>query len=124
MGYSASPTPAANYFLPNVLASYGGWTPPIYLQSVSASSATLTWTPFTGGATVTQTVTLTPGQTTRIDPNASAPHGKQYAVTVAGAGGTLSAIVMELNISGGANAMIYRGLPAPYLPGPAGPRFL
>ena len=112
MGYSASPTPANNYFLPNVLASYGGWTTPIYLQSVTASTATLTWTPFTGGAAVTQTVTLNPGRTTRIDPNASVPQGRQYAVTVAG-GGTLSAIVMELNISGGDNAMIYGGFPAP-----------
>jgi len=112
MGYSASPTPANNYFLPNVLASYGGWTTPIYLQSVNASSATLTWTPFTGGASVTQSVTLTPGQTTRIDPNASVPQGKQYAVTVAG-GGTLAAIVMELHIAGGDNAMIYGGFPAP-----------
>ncbi|HLZ47153.1 MAG TPA: hypothetical protein VKR80_00710, partial [Candidatus Limnocylindria bacterium] len=43
MGYTASPVPAATYNLPNVLASYGGWTTPIYLQSVSASSATLTW---------------------------------------------------------------------------------
>jgi len=112
MGYSASPTPANNYFLPNVLASYGGWTTPIYLQSVNATSATLTWTPFTGGAAVTQSVTLVPGQTTRIDPNASVPLGKQYAVTVAG-GGTLAAIVMELNVSGGDNAMIYGGFPAP-----------
>ena len=37
---------------------------------------------------------------------------KQYAVTVSG-GGTLAAIVMELNISGGDNAMIYGGFPAP-----------
>ena len=113
MGYSASSTPAANYFLPNVLASYGGWTTPIYLQSVTASGATLTWTPFTGGASVTQTISLTPGQTTRIDPNASVPQGKQYAVTVTGSGGTLAAIVMELNVSGGDNAMIYGGFPAP-----------
>ena len=112
MGYSASPTPANNYFLPNVLASYGGWTTPIYLQSVNASNATLTWTPFTGGVSVSQAVTLTPGQTTRIDPNLSVPQGKQYAVTVTG-GGTLSAIVMELNSSGGDNAMIYGGFPAP-----------
>jgi hypothetical protein len=31
MGYTASPTPAATYNLPNVLANYGGWTTPIYL---------------------------------------------------------------------------------------------
>jgi hypothetical protein len=112
MGYSASPTPAAIYNLPNVLASYGGWTTPIYLQSVNATSATLTWAPFTGGASVTQTVNFTPGQTTRIDPNASVPQGKQYAVTVSG-NSTLAAIVMELHAAGGDNAMIYGGFPAP-----------
>lgn len=113
MGYTASPTPAAAYNLPNVLASYGGWTTPIYLQSVSATSATLTWKPFTGGAASTQTVSLTPGISVKIDPNVSVPQGKQYAVTVAASGGTLAAIVMELNVSGGDNAMIYGGFPSP-----------
>jgi len=112
MGYTASPTPAATYNLPNVLASYGGWTTPIYLQSVGASSATLTWKPFLGGAAVTQTVTLTPGVAVKVDPNISVPQGAQYAVTVA-ANGTIAAIVMELNASGGDNAMIYGGFPAP-----------
>lgn len=112
MGYTASPTPAATYNLPNVLASYGGWTTPIYLQSVNATSATLTWKPFLGGSPVTQTVTLTPGVAVKIDPNISVPQGAQYAVTVA-ANGTVTAIVMELNSSGGDNAMIYGGFPAP-----------
>ena len=107
------PTPANNYFLPNVLASYGGWTTPIYLQSVSATSATLTWKPFSGAAATTQTVTLTPGVTARIDPNVSVAQGAQYAVSVTGGTGTLAAIVMELNSSGGDNAMIYGGFPAP-----------
>jgi hypothetical protein len=112
MGYTASPTPATKYNLPNVLASYGGWTTPIYLQSVSATSATLTWKPFTGGAATTQTVGLTPGVSVKIDPNISVPQGFQYAVTVA-ANGNVAAIVMELNSSGGDNAMIYGGFPAP-----------
>jgi hypothetical protein len=112
MGYTASPIPAATYNLPNVLASYGGWTTPIYLQSVSATSATLTWKPFLGGSATTQTVSLTPGVSVKIDPNASVPQGAQYAVTVV-ATGTVAAIVMELNISGGDNAMIYGGFPAP-----------
>jgi hypothetical protein len=112
MGYTATPTPATKYFLPNVLASYGGWTTPIILQSIGASSATLTWTPFTGGASIAQPIVLAAGQTLRIDPNLVVPQGKQYAVTVA-ANGTLAAIVMELNVSGGDNAMIYSGFPAP-----------
>jgi hypothetical protein len=57
-------------------------------------------------------VSLAPGQTLRIDPNVVVPLGKQYAVTVA-ADGALAAIVMELNVSGGDNAMIYSGFPAP-----------
>ena len=112
MGYTASPTPATTYNLPNVLASYGGWTTPIYLQSVSATSATLTWKPFLGGAATTRTVTLSPGVSVKVDPNISVAQGAQYAVTVA-ANGTVAAIVMELNSSGGDNAMIYGGFPAP-----------
>jgi len=112
MGYTASPTPATTYNLPNVLASYGGWTTPIYLQSVGASSATLTWKPFLGGTATTQTVALVPGVAVKIDPNSSVPQGAQYAVSVA-ANGNIAAIVMELNISGGDNAMIYGGFPAP-----------
>ena len=113
MGYTASPTPAATYNLPNVLASYGGWTTPIYLQSVNATSANITWKPFLGGTATTQVVTLTPGVAVKIDPNVSVPQGAQYAVTVAASGGTVTAIVMELNSSGGDNAMIYGGFPAP-----------
>ena len=112
MGYTASPTPATTYNLPNVLASYGGWTTPIYLQSVSATSATLTWKPFLGGAATTRTVTLSPGVSVKVDPNISVAQGAQYAVTVA-ANGSVAAIVMELNSSGGDNAMIYGGFPAP-----------
>ena len=113
MGYTASPTPAATYNLPNVLASYGGWTTPIYLQSTGATSATLTWTPFTGGASTVQNVPLLAGVSKKVDPNVSVAQGKQYAVTVAASGGTLAAIVMELNSSGGDNAMIYGGFPSP-----------
>ena len=89
-----------------------GATTPIYRQSVSATSATLTWKPFLGGASTTQTVTLSPGVSVKVDPNISVPQGAQYAVTVA-ANGTVAAIVMELNSSGGDNAMIYGGFPAP-----------
>jgi len=84
------------------------------VTSQNATSATLTWAPFTGGASVTQTVALTPGQTTRIDPNASVPQGTQYAVTVNGSG-TLAAIVMELHAAGGEELRAERG------PGSHGP---
>ena len=112
MGYTAGTSPANNYFLPNVLASYFGWTTPIYVQSIAATSAVLTWTPFTGGTPITQTIALVPGRTVRVDPNTSAPTGAQYAVKIA-ATGAVAAIVMELNSAGGDNAMIYGGFAAP-----------
>src|SRR5205814_6136242 len=99
MGYTASPTPATKYNLPNVLASYGGWTTPIYLQSVSATSATLTWKPFTGGNATTQNVSLTTGVAIKIDPNISEPQGFQYAVTVATSRGAVAATVSALSSS-------------------------
>ena len=76
------------------------------------AAVTLTGQARDGGAATVQTVTLTPGATTRVDPNASAPQGKQYGVTVS-ANGTIAAIVMELHSSGGDNAMIYGGFPIP-----------
>jgi len=109
MGYTASPAPANSYFLPNVLAAYFGWTTPVILQSVTARTATMTWTPFTGGAPVARVVGLVPGQSLRIDPASVAALGRQYAVKVV-ADGQLTAIVMEFNAEiGGDNAMTYSG---------------
>ncbi|HEY8807441.1 MAG TPA: carboxypeptidase-like regulatory domain-containing protein [Candidatus Limnocylindria bacterium] len=115
MGYSASATPAAKYFLPNVLSNYGGWNTPVFLQGVSATSATLTWTPFTGGAPVSQSVSLPAGGAMRIDPQTvpGLTAGLQYSVVVDAGTSTVAAIVMELNSSGQDNAMIYGGFPAP-----------
>jgi hypothetical protein len=111
MGYTASPAPAASYFLPNVLAAYFGWTTPVILQSVTARTATLTWTPFTGGAPVSRVINLVPGQSLRLDPATFVSLGRQYAVKVV-ADGQLAAIVMELNTElGGDNAMTYSGFP-------------
>jgi len=115
MGYSASATPAAKYFLPNVLSNYGGWNTPVFIQAVSATSATLTWTPFTGGTPVVQAVSLPAGGALRIDPLSvpGLPAGLQYSVVVDAGASTVAAIVMELNSSGQDNAMIYGGFPAP-----------
>jgi hypothetical protein len=113
MGYTATPSPATKYFLPNVTASYFGWTTPIVLQSAGATSASVTWTPFNGGQSITRVVALVPSQSVRIDPNVQVALGQQYAVTV-NANGLVSAIVMELNTTiGGDNAMIYTGFPGP-----------
>ncbi|MDP9264738.1 MAG: hypothetical protein M3O91_01275, partial [Chloroflexota bacterium] len=118
MGYTASPSPAAKYFLPNVTRTLGGpagWTTPILLQSATATGATLQWYRFSDGALAyTQTVAVPAGTAVRIDPLAQATlsDDTQYAVVVTGTGGTVSAIVVEL-AQGGDNAMIYEGFAAP-----------
>ena len=118
MGYTATGSPAAKFFLPNVTRTLGGssgWTTPILLQSVTASAASVEWRRFADGALVTtQNLTLTPGAGIRVDPLAvaSLTNDTQYAVTVTSIGGTVVAIVEEL-ASGGENAMIYEGFAAP-----------
>ncbi len=118
MGYMALSQPAPKYFLPNVTRTLGGasgWTTPIMLQSVTASSAQLNWYRFVDGTLVTQqTVPLTPGSGVRVDPrnNASLADDTQYAVVVTATGGNVAAVVVE-SAAGGDNAMIYEGFPSP-----------
>jgi len=124
MGYSATATPAVRSNLPNVTKSLcfcpsptraTGWTTPILLQSVTATTVTLRWYNFAGGAlATTQTITLAPGSGTRIDPwsLAQLAPDRQYSVVVDGGTGTLTAIVTEV-ASGGDNAMMYEGFPSP-----------
>ncbi len=126
MGYAATATPAAKFFLPNITKSLCfcgagavngvGWTTPIILQSVTATSVTLTWYRFSDGQLVaTQTVALTPGSGARIDPwtvPALAADAQYSVVADAGTTGTITAIVTEL-APGGDNVMIYEGFPAP-----------
>ncbi|TMC70911.1 MAG: hypothetical protein E6J13_08420 [Chloroflexi bacterium] len=119
MGYTALAQPAAKYFLPNVTRTLGGasgWTTPILLQAVTATGASVEWRRFSDGALVTtQNLTLTAGASVRIDPRnvATLSDNTQYAVTVTGIGGTLAAIVTELNFQGGDGAMTYEGFAAP-----------
>lgn len=114
MGYTASAAPADALFLPNVTRALGGvsgWTTPIMLQSVTATGATIEWLRFSdGGLVTTQTVTLPAGAGSQVDPRSVSglSDNTQYAVTVRGTGGTISAIVVEL-ASQGDNAMIYEG---------------
>ncbi len=118
MGYTALPSPAAKYFLPNVTRTLGGpagWTTPILLQSATATGATLQWYRFSDGVPIlTQTVAIPAGSGIRIDPLAQSglADDTQYAVVVTGTGGTVTAIVVEL-AQGGDNAMIYEGFAAP-----------
>ncbi|TMC69063.1 MAG: hypothetical protein E6J13_12355 [Chloroflexi bacterium] len=124
MGYSATATPMAKSNLPNVTKSLcfcpsptqsTGWTTPILLQSVTATTITLRWYSFAGGALAgTQTVSLTPGTGMRIDPwtLVQLAPDRQYSVVVDGGTGTLTAIVSEF-ASGGDNAMMYEGFASP-----------
>jgi hypothetical protein len=124
MGYSATATPALKYFLPNLTKSLcfcptptptTGWSTPILLQSVTATTVTLRWYNFLGGALAyTQTVNLAAGTGVRIDPwtITQLAADKQYSVVVDGGTGTVTAIVTEFS-AGGDNAMIYEGFASP-----------
>lgn len=117
MGYSASVQPNSTFSLPNVTRTLGGaagWTTPILLQAVTATSATLLWRSFRSGVVTPQTVTLPQSGAVKIDPR-SVPgltDDTQYALTIRGLRGsepgTLNAIVTEL-ADGADNAMIYEG---------------
>ena len=63
----------------------------------------------------TQNLTITAGSAVRIDPRtvAALTDDTQYAVTVTGVGGSVAAIVTELNFQGGDGAMAYEGFAAP-----------
>ena len=114
MGYTALRNPTDTVSLPNVTRTLGGaagWTTPIVLQGVTATSATLRWYRFSDGALVhTQSIVLGSGSAKRIDPRevAELADNNQYAVVATSSSGTIAAIVVE-EASGGDNAMIYEG---------------
>src|SRR2546430_924537 len=123
MGYSATATPATKFFLPNLTKSLcfcptptqtTGWSTPILLQSVTATTVTISWYNFAGGSLAfTHTVSLTPGGGTRVDPwsFSQLTADRQDSVVVDGGTGMITAIVSEF-ASGGDNAMIYEGFAA------------
>jgi hypothetical protein len=119
MGYAANAAPSTKFYLPNVTRTLGGangWTTPIILQTVTATGATVQWRRFADGALVTtQTLNIATGSAMKIDPRtvSGLSDDTQYAVTVNGTGGTLTAIVTELNFEGGDGAMAYEGFPSP-----------
>ncbi len=119
MGYAATAAPATKYYLPNVTRTLGGangWSTPIVVQTVTATGATVQWRRFSDGALITtQNLTIPTGSALRIDPRTvtGLSDDTQYAVTVTGTGGTVTAVVTELNFEGGDGAMIYEGFPSP-----------
>ena len=120
--YTGTSAPASKLFVPNVTRRLTqdptvdpGWNTPILIQSATAASATLKWYRFSDGSLVTtQTVSLSPNYTLRVDPAAVAglTDNSQYAVVIEAAG-IVSAIVTELNLVGGDDAMIYKAFPTP-----------
>jgi hypothetical protein len=118
MGYATNPVPSTKSWFPNVTRTLGGatgWTTPIIVQSVTASTVTLKWYRFADGAlVVTQILPMTPGSAARVDPRtvSGLSDDTQYSVTADGGSGTINGIVVEL-ASGADNAMIYEGFTAP-----------
>ncbi len=114
-GYTAMPAVTSRAYLPNVTKTLGGadgWTTPIYVQSVTATSVSASWYRFSDGSLVlAQNLAMTPGTTQRIDPRSvsALADDTQYAVVLEGNGGQVAAIVLELNFQGGDGAMIYEG---------------
>jgi len=113
--YTASPLPSNRIFMPNVTRTLGGasgYTTPIYLQSGTATAATLKWYRFSDGQlAVTQNVPLPVGGGAAIDPRgvAGLADDTQYAVVADGVGGTIYAIVFEQAFTGGDAAFMYEG---------------
>jgi hypothetical protein len=121
MFHTATSTPANKLFMPNVTRTLSagpgdpGWTTPILIHSVSASSAVLSWYRFSDGSLVmNQVVPLVQGATTRVNPAtvAGLSDNTQYAV-VLNSTGLVVAIVTEINLLPGDNAMIYKAFLAP-----------
>ncbi len=119
MGYVGLTGQGNRAYLPNITRTLGGargWSTPIVLQSTGATSATLRWYRFADGALMARQ-SVGPfgrGAAIRIDPRnvLGLSDDTQYGVVVDAQGGTIAAIVTELNFEGGDGTMIYEGFPA------------
>jgi hypothetical protein len=124
-----SPTTAAGYvaasdlqtrsLLPIVMRTVGGtsgWTTLIYVQSGTATQATVRFYALGTGALVTTQSLALAATATRLDPRAvpALQDNAQYAVTIDGNGGTLTTIAHEQAGVGGDASMVYEafGLPS------------
>ena len=122
MFYTGTNTLANKLFIPNLTRKLTldpvadpGWNTPILIQSADATAATLKWYRFSDGSLVTtQAVPLTAGATTRVDPRTvvGLTDNTQYAVVLESPGQVV-AIVTELNLLAGDNAMIYKAFLQP-----------
>jgi len=108
--YVALAAPTAKTLVPVAQKAFGGWTSSIWLQSISASTATLTFTPIGVGVTVPVTTSLVAGQTKKIDlaTLAGLNIGGQYSVVITG-DGQLASVVQEFNPAPGDGLMVFEG---------------
>ncbi|MDQ2912609.1 MAG: hypothetical protein M3T56_05070 [Chloroflexota bacterium] len=124
-GYSTSASPATKLYAPNVPKGLcfcpvpnltAGWTGTIYLQPVTATSATLRWYTVPDGALAyTETVPLdnpTSGRIVNGWFKNALPPDRQYSVVIEATGGTIAAIVSQY-APGADNTAIYETFAAP-----------
>src|SRR5438477_533235 len=124
-GYSATASPAPKLYAPNVPLGLcycpvpnitAGWTGTIYLQPVTATSATLRWYTVPGGVLAhTDTVQLEHPTATTIVNGWFTPGltpDRQYSVVIETGGGTIAAIVSQW-APGADNTAIYEAFAAP-----------
>lgn len=117
-GYLASAAPTQRALAPAVFRTVGGptgWTTTLYVQSVTAAQATLRWFRLdTGDLSATQTLTLVPGRTTRVDPRTvtGLAENTQYSTTI-DATGTVATIAFEQAQTGGDASMIFEAVALP-----------
>src|SRR5438477_7926019 len=124
-GYSATASPATKLYAPNVPLGLcycpvpnitAGWTGTIYLQPVTATSATLRWYTVPGGVLAhTETVQLEHPTATTIVNGWFTPGltpDRQYSVVIETSGGTIAAIVSQW-APGADNTAIYEAFAAP-----------
>jgi hypothetical protein len=108
--YVGLTAPTTKAYVPVAQKAFGGWTTSIWLQSISASTATLTFTPIGPGVAVPVTTSLVAGQTKKIDlaTLAGLNIGGQYAVVITG-DGQLASVVQEFNPAPGDGLMVFEG---------------
>jgi len=116
-GYIAIARPSTKVYLPNLTRTLGGaegWTTPFLVQTAGATSVKVSWYRFSDGTLVTtQNLALPANSALRVDPRdvPMLSDDTQYSAVLDGGGQNITAIVTELNYSGGDGAMIYAGLP-------------
>ena len=108
--YVGLASPTAKALLPVVERNFGGWNSTLWLQSTSATTATLNFNPIGAGAAVPVTISLTAGLTKKVDAAtiAGLANGQQYSVVIT-ADGTIAVVVQESNLAPGDGLMVHTG---------------